>query len=42
MLVSHMARANGHWRIMKEKPNVTILFHEPHTYINAQMVRFRS
>src|SRR5262249_54980216 len=32
-LVGHMARANGHWRVIQEKPQTTVLFHGPHTYI---------
>jgi transcriptional regulator len=35
-LFGHMARANRHWKIMEKNPDVTILFHGPHTYITPQ------
>src|SRR5271155_4939358 len=33
-LLSHMARANRHWQLFKEKEEVFVIFNGPHAYIS--------
>jgi transcriptional regulator len=33
-LIGHVARANPHWRTLRERPEVLIIFHGPHAYVS--------
>jgi transcriptional regulator len=33
-LIGHVARANPHWRRLKERPDALALFHGPHAYVS--------
>lgn len=35
-LMSHMARANPHWKILEKDPLVTLIFNGPHGYISPE------
>lgn len=35
-LLGHMAKNNPQWRHFQKNPNVTVLFHGPHTYITPK------
>jgi transcriptional regulator len=33
-LIGHVARANPHWHILQERPEVLVIFHGPHAYVS--------
>jgi transcriptional regulator len=37
----HMARANGHWKSMKESEESLVIFHGPHAYISPSLYESR-